>query len=145
MHAVVVEERLHLNPYSATASFRFSALEEPFIACLSKTQATMSLHTGSSHSVRGCCLGLRPALLPTTLSIKNDEHPHPQYPCSRVREMKIRGVRRLVEERTARQFDPSSSVSNDQLTSGRYKAAISDPDFLRRIRLREGFFKSVVA
>ena len=59
--------------------------------------------------------------------------------------MKIRGVRRTVEERTARQFDPSSSVSNDQLTSGRYKAAISDPDFLRRIRLREGFFKSVVA
>lgn len=56
-----LEERLRLIPHSAAASNPFSTLKEPFIACLSKTQATMSLHTGSSHSVRGCCLGLRPA------------------------------------------------------------------------------------
>jgi hypothetical protein len=83
---------------SGATSILFSTLKEPSIACLSKTQATMSLHTGTSHSVRGRCLGFRPAFSSECDFFENMTNIRTHKPLvPKVRGMKIRVVRRVVE------------------------------------------------
>lgn len=102
--------------HSATASFLFPALEEPFSSVLVKNAS----HRVSAYGH----LAFRPRRLSRESAWfsfrkcflrKNDEHPHPRNRCPRVREMKIRGLGRVVEESTARFCNPFSD--DDQLTS----------------------------